>query len=119
MRVALRHPGTGRFRFVGTGWSWPIFLGAGFLGLPLFFRGLALWGVIMVLLWFLDLAVQFATTSSGEALSWLLNLAIVGLCLFLGFRGNALSARHFVACGYDFARPDSSEARIATRSWGL
>lgn len=119
MRVALRHAGTGNLRFVGTGWSWSIFLSAGFLGLPLFFRGLALWGVVMLVLWFLALAGALAVTDAGDTLALLLNLAIAGLCLFLGFRGNALSARHFIACGYDFARPDSSEARIAARSWGL
>jgi hypothetical protein len=46
-------------------------------------------------------------------------LAVAGLCLFLGYRGNALTARHYLACGYEFAEPDSVEARIATQSWGL
>ena len=52
MQVALRHPNTGSFKFIDTGWSWPIFLGAGFFGLPLFFRGMAMWGTAMLILWF-------------------------------------------------------------------
>ena len=117
MQVVLRHNGTGNMRFIDTGWSWSIFLGASFLGLPLFFRGMALWGTVMLILWFLQLAVYF--TGGGDTLDWILTFGVTGLCLFLGFQGNALSARHFIACGYDFAYPDSPEARIAAESWGL
>lgn len=117
MQVVLRHNGTGNMRFIDTGWSWSIFLGASFLGLPLFFRGMALWGTVMVILWFLQLGAYF--TGGGDTLDWILTFVVTGLCLFLGFQGNALSARHFIACGYDFAYPDSPEARIAAERWGL
>ena len=119
MRVALRHRSTGNLRFVDTGWSWSIFLGAGIFGLPLFFRGLALWGTLMLTLWFLQLAVPIAAVANGDTLGWLLNAAVGGLCLYLGFRGNALSARHLLGCGYEFANPDSAEARIAAECWGI
>jgi hypothetical protein len=119
MQVALRHPNTGNFKFIDTGWSWPLFLGAGCFGVPLFFRGLALWGTVMLVLWFLQLAVPFVAVANGDTLEWILSFAVAGVCLFLGFRGNALSARHFVACGYDFAYPDSVEARAAAENWGL
>lgn len=119
MQVALRHPGTGKFKFVDTGWSWSIFLGAGFFGLPLYFRGLALWGTLMLVLWFVQLTVPLVAAANGAMLEWLLTFAVVGLCFYLGFRGNALSARHLVACGYEFADPQSPEARIAAERWGL
>lgn len=118
MNVALRHTSTGNIKFIDTGWSWSIFLGASFLGLPLFFRGLALWGTLMLFLWFLELAVPFMALSNEDMLEWLLNIAILGICFYLGYRGNALTARRFVACGYEFANPNSSEARIAAESWG-
>ena len=51
MRVALRHRGTGKIKYVDTGWSWSVFLSAGFFGLPLFLRGLSLWGTVMVITW--------------------------------------------------------------------
>ncbi len=117
MQVVLRHGGSGNMRFIDTGWSWSIFLGAGFFGLPLFFRGMALWGTLMLILWFLQLAVSF--TAAGDTLDWLVTFAVMGLCLYLGFQGNALSARHFIACGYDFAYPDSPEARFAAERWGV
>lgn len=117
MQVALRHTATGKFKFVDTGWSWSIFLGAGFFGLPLFFRGLALWGTIMLALWFLQLVAPFVSVGNGYTLEWILTFAAAGLCLYLGFQGNALSARHLIACGYEFAQPDSIEARIAAERW--
>ena len=57
--------------------------------------------------------------AGGDTLELILNFAIGGLCLYLGFRGNALSARHFVACGYEIADPDSRDGRMAAHSWGL
>ena len=119
MQVALRHPGTGNVRFVRTGWNWSLFLGGGFLGLPLFFRGMPLWGTLMLVLWLLQIAAYFVATGSGDALELLLNIAVVGLCFYLGLKGNAVSARHFVACGYELAHPDSAEGRFAARSWGI
>jgi hypothetical protein len=120
MRVTLRHPGTGRLKTVDTGWSWTLFLGAGLLGLPLFFRGMALWGAVMVVLWSLQLAEPFIAPDGGaEILDWILMLAVGGLCLFLGAKGNALTARHYLACGYEFAEPESTAARVAAQSWGL
>jgi len=120
MRVTLKHPSSGRLKFVETGWSWSLFLGAGALGLPLFFRGMALWGAVMVVLWSLQLAEPFiAPDGDADTLDWILTLGVAGLCFFLGFKGNALTARHYLACGYDFAEPDSVEARLAAESWGL
>jgi hypothetical protein len=118
MQVALRHPSTGNFKFIDTGWSWSIFLGAFFLGLPLFFRGLALWGTLMLVLWCLQLAVTVAV-ADGSTLEWILNLAVIGLSFYLGFRGNALSARHFLACGYEFVEPDSPGASVAAEQWNI
>ena len=57
MRVALRHRGTGKIKYVDTGWSWSVFLSAGFFGLPLFLRGL-LYGTAVVMM--------LLANSSGE-----------------------------------------------------
>jgi hypothetical protein len=119
MNVALRQTSTGKIKFIDTGWSWSIFWGASFLGLPLFFRGLALWGTLMISLWFVQLAVPFVAQSDGDTMGWILYIAIIGVSLYLGCRGNVLTARHLFACGYEFASPDSSEARIAAERWGI
>jgi hypothetical protein len=119
MQVALRHPNTGKFKFIDTGWSWSLFLGAGCFGVPLFFRGMALWGTFMLFLWFAQLAVPFVASADADTMEWILTFAVAGACVFLGSRGNALTGRHFVACGYEFAYPDSIEARTAAENWGL
>lgn len=121
MRVALRHRGTGKIKYVDTGWSWSVFLSAGFFGLPLFLRGLSLWGTVMVITWCLRFVLPLTAGSIEDAATMQLYLSILigGLCLYLGFRGNALSGRHFIACGYEFSDPKSSDARIATVAWGL
>jgi len=121
MRIALSHPGSGDLKFVETGWSWPIFWFAGFFGLPLFFRGLAMWGTVMVAIWALQVAASVVPGSGDRALTmhWLLTFASLGLCIFLGYRGNALWARRLIACGYEFVHPDSAEARFAMDAWDL
>jgi len=123
MSITLRHTGTGHLKFVDTGWSWSLFLSSGFLGLPLFFRGLALWGTVMMFAWALSLApLMMAISGVGTdlaALDWALALIVGVLCVFFGFKGNALAARRYISLGYEFANPDSAEARAATQSWGL
>lgn len=123
MNVTLRHTGTGHLRVVDTGWSWSLFLASGFLGLPLFFRGLALWGTVMLAAWTLSLGALVVDSTGGgtgmEMLDWGLTLIVGGLCAFFGLKGNALAARRYLSLGYDFVNPDSADAREAARSWGL
>ena len=45
--------------------------------------------------------------------------ALAALSVFLGYRGNAMIARRYLARGYQFARPQSVEARLAAQRWGL
>jgi len=71
----------------------------------------------MLILWFVQVGLSFV--AGGEALDWFVGFAVMGLCVYLGYCGNALSARHFIACGYEFTNPDSAEARIAAEYWGL
>ena len=119
MLVTLRHPGTGSVKMVESGWSWSLFLGAGFLGLPLFFRGLSKWGVVMFIAWTARIAVPLAAQSAPDVavMQWLLSFVVGGLCLFLGYRGNELSTDHYLACGYERSDTKSMEDRISQRLW--
>jgi hypothetical protein len=121
MKVALRHPETGDVKFVPLGWSWSLFLGAGLFGLPLFTRGLALWGTGVLALWCLQFAVPLAAAPDADAdlLQDILFIAAIGVCVYLGGKGNALSGKHYLACGYDFAEPNAMEARLAVDAWGV
>ena len=122
MYVLLKHPLSGETRRAAVGWSWPLFLATGgLLGIPLFFRGLALWGAIVLALWSLRLAVPLlaGAGATADGMDWAFALLLLGVSAFLGIRGNALVARRYLVCGYAFLRPDSVEARIAAESWGL
>ena len=121
MQITLRHAGTGDSRVVKTGWSWSLFFASGFLGLPLFFRGLALWGTIMMVAWCLRVAAPLyaGTGANGNTLDWILTTILMALCVFFGLKGNALTAKRYLSLGYDFADPDGAEARAAAQSWGL
>ncbi len=121
MPITLRHPGTQDIKVVKIGWSWSLFLAGGFLGLPLFFRGLALWGAVILVAWCLRLAVPFMAESAASAdeLGWILTMVLTALCFYCGLKGNALTARRYFDLGYRYDRPESPEARIAQESWGV
>lgn len=121
MKITLRHSGTGDLRVVNTGWSWSLFLASGFLGLPLFFRGLALWGTVMMVAWCLRFIAPLVagTEANAGALDWILTTILLALCVFFGLKGNALTAKRYLSLGYEFANPDAAEARAAAQSWGL
>ena len=121
MPVMLENPRTGDRKPLNVGWNWTFFLFGGFLGLPLFWNGLTIWGAVILLLWALDLGLPYilpATTGLG-LLSLGPALAIAGLVVFLGLKGNGLIAKRYLARGYEFARPDSAETRYAIQRWGL
>ena len=119
MQTTLRHRGTGDVKVLDTGWSWSIFLGASFLGLPLFMRGLAFWGVVMLVAWTARLAIPHLGVSAADqdTLEWIHTIAVSGLALFLGFKGNALSVNHYVACGYEEDGVESLDDRVAGQLW--
>jgi len=119
MDMVLRHARSGDTKTVGIGWSWNLFLSSAFLGLPLFFRGLALWGTGMVVAWTVRFAMPAAAGADGELLEWMLSIGVLGLCGFFGLKGNALTAKRLFALSYDFANPDTAEARLAAQIWGL
>jgi hypothetical protein len=119
MMVVLENARTGDRKRLGVGWNWSFLLFSSCLGIPLFLRGLTVWGSVMLTLWCLDIvAAYIMPDGSGVPELWP-SVGIVGLSAFLACKGNALVARKWLARGYDFAKPDSAEARYAMESWGL
>lgn len=119
MSLTMKHPGTGSIKIIETGWSWSLFFGAGFLGIPLFFRGMSFWGVVMLIVWTLRIGAPYVagSTDGGIELDWMLTAVVTGLCLYLGYKGNELSEAHFRACGYEPYNNQSLEDRVATQLW--
>jgi len=119
MLVMLEKPGTGEHKALGVGWNWSFLFFSAFLGLPLFFNGLPVWGALALILWGLDWALPMITPDATAAAILVPGSALAGLSVFLGYRGNAMIARRYLARGYQFARPQSTEARLAAQRWGL
>ncbi len=119
MMIALENPRTGERKQFGVGWSWSFLLFSSCLGIPLFRRGLTVWGSVMLILWCFQFVAVYVVTSKADGLELGLGLAIVGLSAFLALKGNGLIARKWLARGYDFVNPDSAEARQAMEKWGL
>jgi hypothetical protein len=118
MRVMLEKPGTEVRQAVDVGWNWSFFLYSSFLGLPLFRKGLTTWGALVLILWGLDWALPVIVPDATVGAMLVPAGAIAGLSVFLGYRGNAMIARRYLARGYEFVRPESAEARQAARAWG-
>jgi hypothetical protein len=103
MSVSLRHPLTGRVKVQPEGWSWGCFIGSGILGIPLFSRGLVVWGAVMVVFNATYLIVQFIPTDWASAIETWMGIAAVALCFFFGFRANAMAIDRYLSNGWEFS----------------
>jgi hypothetical protein len=102
MSVSLRHPVTGQIKVQPEGWSWSCFFG-GFIGGPLFTRGLHVWGAVMVVFDMTYLIIQFVPGAKATALENWMYLAWIGLSFFFGMRANAMAIDHHLNNGWEFA----------------
>lgn len=113
MSVALRHPVSGRIKVMPNGWSWSCFFGVGLLGLPLFARGLAIWGAVMVSVNAVALVLGFEATRSASALAGWIGCLSLGFNLFLGFKANDMAIRRYLSLGWEFADRSAPGRRAA------
>lgn len=118
--VLFKAPTGTRAKRVKLGFAWDLFLFAGVFGLPLFLRGLPNWGAAVLALWLAD----FALARAGQGM-WrlpaelLLFAAFLGLEVFLGLKGNALTARACRTRGWVPDNPRDPGVRRALERWGL
>jgi hypothetical protein len=118
--VLFKAPSGTRAKRVKLGFAWDLFLFSCVFGLPLFLRGLPNWGAAVLALWLADLGL--ARLGQGPwhlAAQIALFAAFLGLEVFLGLKGNALTARAYSARGW---RPDERHdagVRRALERWGL
>jgi hypothetical protein len=115
--VLFKHPSGTRAKRVKFGFAWDLFLFAGCFGVPLFLRGLAPWGAAVLGLWLADFALgRVAPHGLHVAFEIALFAAFLGLQLYLGFGGNALTARAYRARGW---LPDNARDPAIRRALGL
>lgn len=109
INVDFRNQQTGETKTVKVGWSWTLFLFSGFLGVPLFMRGLNLWGAAFAVSWFFNILLMVSDNSSALFFQ-LLTLAAE---ILIGVKGNELTAKHYLSLGWEFSDPNSDAARFA------
>jgi hypothetical protein len=102
MSISLQYPGTGQVKILDEGWSWSCFFGATVLGIPLFKRGLMVWGAVMLVLDVSTLIVEWIDTDAAAHLYGWLFLIGLAASIFFGFRGNAMAAEHALARGWQY-----------------
>ena len=119
--IRLKQKQSGREKRVSTGFAWDLFLFAGVFGLPLFWRRLHAWGAVIMALWCVDLVigrvpVSGVTVRSLEAALFAVFLAVQ---LWLGFRGNRLTARTYLAHGWTVDQAGDLGTRRVIERWKL
>jgi hypothetical protein len=119
--IRFRHKPTGKERRVATGFAWDLFLFAGVLGVPLFWRRMPSWGAGVLVLWLVVLIVSLLRL--GAAASEMVQLVLFGAFLVLqiglGFYGNRLMARSLLHHGWTIDQPGDSGIKHIIDKWKL
>jgi hypothetical protein len=119
--IRLKHKPTGKERRVATGFAWDLFLFAGILGLPLFWRRLPYWGAGVLVLWLLVLVIGTVRFGAGvtETAQLALFAAFLVLQIGLGFYGNRLTARTLLHHGWVIDQPNDGGTKRLVEKWRL
>jgi hypothetical protein len=119
--VGFKNPQSGEIRQVKVGFSWVLFFFSGFIGLPLFYRGLVTWGVIYAGFWVFYMIANLASGSSDSAAGFYVLISLVGLLMgiFMGVKGNEITAKSLLARGWRVTDTDSEFTRMGLARWGV
>ncbi len=118
--VLFRDPAGERAKRVKVGFAWDLFLFAGVFGVPLFLRGLPNWGAGILALWIADLFLGWAGPTGLRGPGQVgLFAAFLALQVWLGFRGNAITARACHARGWAANNPRDAGVKQALQRWRI
>jgi hypothetical protein len=119
--IRFKHKPSGKERRVATGFAWDLFLFAGILGLPLFWRRLPYWGAGVLVLWLLVLIAGTVRigAEATEATQLALFAAFLVLQIGLGFYGNRLTARALLHHGWVIEQANDSGTKCVIERWRL
>lgn len=112
-QVSFQNPATGEIKTVKVGFSWTLFFFGFIFGLPCFIRGLTTWGVIMA-----AVSVLYYATIATPIVFFLM-VPMLALDIYLGVKGNELTAKSYLAKGWQFAEPDAITTKQGRQKWGL
>ena len=103
MAISLRHPATGELKVQQQGWSWSCFFASGVLGLPLFKRGLIVWGSAMLVLDLVTLIVGWISTDAAANLYLWLSATGFAASLYFGLKANDMATQRALDHGWEYA----------------
>ena len=123
MKVQLINPRTGELKAIKVGFSWTLFLFAGFFGIPLMLRKLYGWAALFLAISLLSpFAMDLANAETDREVFIAFTLSFgfqLAALLIIAIKGNELTAKRLIDKGWTFASPDSLETQLAKRKWGF
>lgn len=120
-KVVFKNIKTGEIKKIELGFSWGLLFFSGFFGIPLFIRRLHIWGTVFMALYTIQLILSCITMETFDeiATSLIFGMTIMGLAVFMGVKGNEMTAKNYLENGWVFAEPNSDISRRAKSKWGI
>ena len=79
-----------------------------------------MWGAVFLVLWVVNFLGPSIVGEGGDILVGVpLFLIFLGLQIWLGIKGNAMTAKNCLDQGWRFAEPQSDTAKFARGKWGI
>ena len=119
MKISFKNPKSGELKDVKVGWSWTLCLFSGLFGLPLFLRKLNTWGFVLLALWIVNFILPAIAGDDAAGLQFGMFAIFLGLEIWLGVKGNEITAKNYLEMGWVFADPLSENTRFAQGKWGI
>lgn len=122
-KITFKNSITGETATVKAGFSWILFLFSSFFGIPLFLRKLYLLGVIMLILEAINITLivftEFYYYSALEFLMYIVQFGMSGINIFLGIKGNKMTALNYIKLGYKIIDKEDYKINMAKQNWSL
>ncbi len=121
MKVTLTDPDTEETKQVKVGFSWVLFFWSCVFGIPLFLRKLHAWGCVFLALEIIGWGLNLMSSSSKPiwVSALIVSVGILSLSLWMGLRGNEVTAKNYLDMGWKFQNPTSKAAIKARKAWKL
>jgi hypothetical protein len=121
VNVGLVNRRSGEQKYVKVGFSWVLLFFSGLLGIPLFLRCLYVWGAIFLVLCILYVFTPQMLPDTVHAVGayLLLSWAFLTLQIWVGMKGNEMTAKNLLENGWSFSNPNAQETRFAMTKWNL